>query len=63
MLFVRPNNQHRFVESVPFDKQTKRIHHPHARPLQINDVIEIDTHQELCDLDVPEKESSRRKYS
>lgn len=59
---ARPNNQHRFVESVPFDKQTSE-YTIHARPLQINDVIEIDTHQELCDLRRLEKESSRRKYS
>lgn len=59
---ARPHNQHRFVESVPFDKQTSD-YTIHVRPLQINDVIEIDTHQELRDLRRQEKESAKRRYS
>ncbi len=55
---ARPNNQHRFVESVPFDKQTN-AYTIHARPVQINDVIELDTYQELQDLRVQEQNTLR----
>ncbi|MCA9332089.1 hypothetical protein KC968_04075, partial [Candidatus Saccharibacteria bacterium] len=46
---ARPNNQHRFIESVPFDKLTDE-YTIHARALCKDDIVEIDTYQELQDL-------------
>ncbi len=53
-VITRPNNQHRFVESVPFDKLTDE-YTIHARALCKDDIVEIDTYQELQDLRYQER--------
>jgi CTP:phosphocholine cytidylyltransferase-like protein len=44
-----PENKHRFIESVPFDPRSNN-YDIYARPLQANEVIEVDTYKEIQNL-------------